>query len=110
MIVEERIYSLIVGKVPEYLELYREFGLAVQSRILGHMVGYYSSEIGSLNQVVHLWAYEDLDDRSRRRAELLSNPEWRAYTPKIRPLVISQENRILIPASFAPVPKVEIAL
>lgn len=80
----------------------------MQSETLGHMVGYYSSEVGALNQVVHLWAYESMEERTRRRAALMSHPDWKAYTPKIRPLVISQENRILIPAGFAPVPKVEI--
>jgi len=108
MIVEERIYTLIVGKVPEYLKLYEEFGLKIQTETLGHMLGYFQTEIGTLNQIVHLWAYESLEERTRRRAILLSHPDWLAYTPKIRPLVLNQENRILIPASFSPVPKVEV--
>ena len=35
MIVEERIYTLKVGKVPEQFKIYEELGLAAQKRILG---------------------------------------------------------------------------
>jgi hypothetical protein len=102
MIVEERIYNLHVGKAPEYLKLYEAEGLEVQTRILGRMLGYFSTEIGPLNQVIHLWGYDSFEDRTRRRAELMKDSTWQAYIPKIRPLVISQENKILLPASFSP--------
>lgn len=103
MIVEERSYTLVTGKAAEYLRLYEEFGRKVQTEILGHMIGYFSTDIGTLNQIVHLWGYESYDERARRRAALLAHPDWQAYTPKIRPLVLHQENRILIPATFSPI-------
>lgn len=102
MIVEERIYSLHIGAVPKYLELYETEGLAIQRPILGRMVGYFSSDIGALHQIVHLWAYKDMAERAERRAKLTSDPGWKAYVLKIRPLQISQENKILIPAPFSP--------
>jgi len=102
MIVEERIYSLHIGAVPKYLQLYEAEGLAIQRSILGRMVGYFSTDIGPLHQIVHMWAYKDLAERSERRATLLADPRWRAYSLKIRDLQISQENKILIPAPFSP--------
>ena len=77
-------------------------GLAIQRPILGHLVGYFLSEMGPLNQVVHMWAYEDLADRARRRAILLSNPDWKVYAAKVKPFVLTQENKILVPAEFSP--------
>jgi hypothetical protein len=100
MIVEERIYTLKPGKAPEYLRLYEQEGLAIQRPILGNLVGYYSTEIGPLNTVVHMWAYEDLADRTRRRALLTADARWLAYVPKTSPLVEYQENRILNTAPF----------
>ena len=79
MIVEERIYTLQVGAAPEYVRLYQEEGLAIQEPILGHLVGYYTTEIGPLNQVVHLWAYQDLEDRRERRARLVADERWKEY-------------------------------
>ena len=64
MIVEMREYTLHAGKVPEYLQLYEREGLEIQRGILGHLVGYYTTEVGeAVNQVVHLWAYESFEDR-----------------------------------------------
>ena len=48
-------------------------GMEAQKEILGHMVGYYATEIGELNQVVHMWAYEDLNSRVERRAKLMKD-------------------------------------
>lgn len=102
MIVEERIYTCYCGKSLQYVKAYEEEGLAIQRPILGHLVGYFTTELGALNQVVHLWAYEDLADRAARRARLLSNPDWKTYAAKVQPLVLSQENKILLPAPFSP--------
>ncbi len=103
MIVEQRTYTLHPGKVPEYLRLYESEGMAIQTRILGRMVGYFTTEIGPLNQIIHMWGYEDLADRARRRAQMAADPGWKAYIPKIQALIQTQETKILIPTSFSPI-------
>lgn len=79
MIVEIRTYTLHIGKVVEFLRMYAQCGRAVQIEHLGHPLGYFTSEVGELNQVVHLWRYDDLQDRARRRAALENDPRWHAY-------------------------------
>jgi len=105
MIVEQRTYNLHPSTTGEYLKRYEEEGLAIQRPILGTLVGYFSTEIGPLNQIIHMWAYEDLGDRERRRATLKAHPGWAKYSLSVRPLIISQENKILIPAPFSPYAK-----
>ena len=100
MYVEERMYTLQVGKAPEYLKLYETEGMAVQLRHLPHMVGYYVTEVGPQNLIVHLWAYEDLNQRDRCRAAMSADPGWQAYLPKIRPLILAQDTRIMKCAPF----------
>jgi hypothetical protein len=100
MFVEERMYTLHPGKIPEYLKLYQEEGLAIQTRIFPALVGYYTSEIGTLNLVVHMWAYEDLKQRAEYRAKMMADAGWQAYVRKITPLIVHQESRILNPAPF----------
>ena len=102
MIVEMRTYTLKPGKVGPYLKLYEAEGQATQTRILGRLLGYYASETGDVNQVIHLWAYDDLADRQRRRAALFADPVWLAYIPKIVDLLVTQESKILNPATFSP--------
>jgi len=100
VIVEERIYTLHAGQAAAYVRAYEAEGMAIQKPILGRMVGYYTTEFGPLNQVIHLWAYESLAEREERRARLLSDERWKAYVAKVRPMVVSQENKLLLPAPF----------
>ena len=99
-LVELREYTLHHGKVPEYLALYEAEGLAIQIPILGTMLGYYQTEVGTQNQIVHLWGYADHADREARRASLQQSAEWKAYLPKIQPLLLLQQTRIMRPAPF----------
>lgn len=102
MIYEMRTYRLKVGAVAAYLKLVQEEGIAVQKAHLGQLVGYFSSEIGPLNEVVHVWAYQDLNDRAGRRAKLAADPRWQAFLPKLQALIETMENKILVPAEFSP--------
>jgi hypothetical protein len=62
----------------------------------GKLEGYWSTEIGQLNQVMHLWSYSDLNERARLRAELAKNARWTGeYVALIRPFLARQEVRLL---------------
>lgn len=101
MIVDHRTYTLHPGKMKEYVERYEREGMAVQTRHLGQPVGWYTStDVGALNQVVHLWGYASLEDRAKRRAAMTADPEWQAYLAKQMPLIQHQENKLLAPAAF----------
>ena len=39
------------GKAAEWVTFYGERGLPVQQRLLGRLIGFFTSEIGTLNQV-----------------------------------------------------------
>ena len=103
MIVEERCYALIPGTVPLYYKDYDPRGLQIQTRILGRLIGYFHTEIGELNQVVHLWGYESLAERERRRALLAADPEWQEYLKNSPDIVVKTVSRILVPAPFSPI-------
>jgi hypothetical protein len=102
VIVEERIYRIRNGRMGRYLQLVREEGLAIQQPILGQLVGYFTTEIGVLSQVTHMWAYADLEDRRRRRQQLADDPRWQAFLPKLTENIEQAENRILLPTDFSP--------
>lgn len=103
MYYEIRTYRLKNGGIPEYLKVVGEEGIAIQKRHLGNLVGYFSSEIGPVNEIVHIWGFTGLDDRQARRARLAADPEWQAFLPKIRDLIVTAENKIMTPAAFSPI-------
>jgi hypothetical protein len=103
-LVEERTYVLHTGaSLTEYLQAYESIGLPAQKPILGGFLGYFVTELGTQNQLVHLWMYTDLEERRRRRALLAADPEWQRCLSIIRPMIMTMENRIMYPTRFSPV-------
>ncbi len=103
MIVEERCYSILPGRLADFLALYTSGPHELQRRIQGNLLGYFTTEIGGLSSLVNLWGYESLDERMKRRAQLAAEPEWQAYLKKCTPFIQKMENRILMPTSFSPI-------
>ncbi|MBM3570022.1 MAG: NIPSNAP family protein [Alphaproteobacteria bacterium] len=98
--VEMRTYTLLPGKVPDYFKLYEAKGLPVQTKYLKKLVGYYATEIGPLNQVVHMWGYDSLDERADCRARMTADPDWQAYVGEQRKNFVTMESKMLVPAPF----------
>ena len=71
--------SVYPGQHLKYLDTYEKEGLEIQRPILGNLVGYFFTDIGPLNQIVHMWGYESLDERAIRRKKLFGYEGWRAY-------------------------------
>lgn len=102
MLLEIRTYTIRGGQLAAYLEGYERQALPVQLRHLGRLVGYFVPETGTLNQVVHLWAYDDLADRGARRAAMKADAEWAKVGAALGGLVEKMETRILYPTRFSP--------
>ena len=102
MIVEERIYRIRNGCMSRYLKLVQDEGLPLQQPVLGNLLGYFTTEIGALSQVVHWWGYADLEDRRVRRQQLAADPRWQEFAPKIQACMDTMENKILKPTGFSP--------
>ena len=96
MIYELRTYTLVPGKQGEYIKLSGDVGRKARGDKYGKLEGHWSTEFGTLNQVVHLWSYPDLNERDRLRGELAKNEDWtKGYLPLIRSMLAAQENKIL---------------
>lgn len=106
MIVDMRTYTLFPGLIADYIANYEKNGLPVQKRHLGDaFMAYFITEVGQLNQVIHFWRYDSMADRENRRTRMQADPEWMAYLGQNKGSFIAQENRILKPAPFWPVPE-----
>jgi hypothetical protein len=103
MIVDVRTYTLLPRKMARYLELFEAHALPVMRRHGLDLMGYYTSLIGPLNQVVHVWRYDSLADMERKRAARDADPAWADFLVRTDGLVLTQENKVMRPASFSPV-------
>jgi NIPSNAP len=97
---EIRSYTYAPGALPGVIERWTG---AIGERIkLSPLVGAWYSEIGGLNKWVHIWAYKDLAERQRVRAEAVERGIW-PPPPSAGPgLLLKQENKLVMPASFSP--------
>jgi len=104
VIFDLRIYTLHNNKFAAWLKLYEEHGHPAQVKHCGEPVFYATSEVGELNQVVHVWKYASQADREKRRDALMADPAFQAYLQKSRELGAHQrqECRILKSTSFSP--------
>ena len=65
-------------------------------------VGYWQTEVGQLNEVVHLWVYKDLNERAAARSKALADPDWQAFLGKALPLLVNMQSTVLIPTPASP--------
>ncbi|MCE0971760.1 NIPSNAP family protein [Pseudomonas putida] len=96
-VVDYRIYTIRPRCMAAFLEAFDQLAMPILLRHLGAPLAFYTSSIGPLNQVVHLWGYDSLDDFEKRSAARDADPDFAAYLHVTRDLVVTQETRIIRP-------------
>lgn len=105
MIYDMRIYDLVPGGLAEYQAAVEEVGLPVREKYGVKLAGWYYTEIGTLNRVVHIWAFRDWAHMEEAKQQFRSDPDWvERFLPRVRPLVLRQSDQIMHSAPFAPQP------
>ena len=104
---ELRTYTLRVGAMAEAVKLYQELGFPALQKG-GHdrkLIGYFQSDTGTINQLVHLWKFEDDTDRRAHWAAVFANRDFvEGFASRFRPLVMTQEVKLLHAAPCGPPP------
>ena len=70
MIYELRTYTVRPGALGDMVKAASTVSKDIRGDNFGKLEGYWSTEIGALNQVLHMWSYSDLNERARLRGEL----------------------------------------
>jgi hypothetical protein len=97
MIYEVRTYDLKPHSVPEFE---KRFGEAYEKRKKhSELFAFFHTEIGPLNQVVHIWPYKDLMEREKIRADAQKDGTW---PPKTGEFIVAQRSDIFIPFPMSP--------
>jgi hypothetical protein len=97
MIYEMRTYDL---RPRTLAEMMNRFGEAYEKRRkFSELAAFWYTEIGPLNQVVHVWPYRDLEERSRIRAAAVKDGGW---PPKTGEFITAMRSDIMLPWSNSP--------
>ncbi len=97
MIYEMRTYDLKPRSSPEFI---KRFGAAYEKRKkLSQLAAFWTTEIGPLNQVIHVWPYQDLAERDRIRAAAIATGDW---PPNGNEFIVSMRSEIMLPWPNSP--------
>lgn len=100
---EMRTYTIKVGKVHEYLDHFEKVGLPIISKYTT-LVGWWYTDIGELNQIIHIWKYDSLDQRAENRKALYRDADWlEKFVPLAFPMLEKQESKLMYAANFSPI-------
>ena len=103
-IYELRTYTVIVGKMAEVVALYKTRGWPALAKHPPKLVGYFTGDVGALNQLVHLWKFDDDADRRAFWAGMFADADFMGFAGQLRPLLLSQENKLMMAAPWGPSP------
>jgi hypothetical protein len=98
VIYEMRTYDLKPRTLPEAL---KRFGEAYEARRkkFSPLAAFWYTEIGPLNQIIHVWPYKDLAERGRIRAEAVAAGGW---PPKLAEFILEMRSEIMVPWDNSP--------
>lgn len=101
-IYELRTYTVTVGKMNDVIALYKSEGWPALSKHPDRLCSYFTGDIGALNQIVHLWKFNDDADRRAFWSGVFNDPAFMNFAKQLRPLLQKQENKILLGAPWGP--------
>eukprot|EP00128_Syssomonas_multiformis_P015419 Colp12_sorted_trinity150504_noHs@29999 len=92
---ELRTYKIQPAKFGDFLALTKE---KIHMRTShSPLLGYWTTELGGLNEVVHIWKYDSLAQRAAVRAALGQDKKWQQeYMAVMLPMLSSQENYLML--------------
>jgi len=104
MIYEMRTYDLKPRSLPEVLKRWTD---ALPKRLeLSPLAAFWYTEIGPLNQIIHVWPYKDLEERKRIRAAAVATRKWPPVTGEF---ILNMQSDIYVPwEGSAPLPAGDI--
>ena len=100
MVIEYRAYTMKPGNLARFyaLQVERGFDGPLAPIMRECLIGYFATTSGPYEQLVHLYSLDDLEDWRRRYADIYGVPELQPYFEAVRPLMLQQENKFLLPA------------
>ena len=97
---EIRIYTFKPGGIQGVIDRWSDH--IARRTELSPLVGAWSSELGGLNKLCHIWAYKDAAERFGIREEARAKGIWPPPSRGGPNMMINQENMLVVPASFSP--------
>ena len=94
--------DVIPDKMGEFVEFLEKEGVPLFDRFGLKLVGSWTTTVGTMNQVVDLWACESLEHFGRAMTAMVRDPEFRKLDSKLRTITTSETTKLLWPLPCSP--------
>jgi hypothetical protein len=97
MIIEMRTYTLKPGTLAE---VEKRFEAALPNRLKhSKLAAFWHTEVGPLNQIIHVWPYDSFEHRNAVRAAAMKEEGW---PPPNSEFTTNMQSEVFQPAPFSP--------
>ncbi|XP_014115116.1 PREDICTED: protein NipSnap homolog 3A isoform X1 [Pseudopodoces humilis] len=90
---EIRTYDIKPAKMKEFLEMVKKYFHFRTAH--SELVGFWYSELGAMNRVLHIWKYDNFAHRTAVRHALANDKDWQGkFISAALPLIEKQHNEV----------------
>ena len=101
MIYEFRTYQIKTGSLQKVMSLFKD---KIEGRnTISKLGAFWYTEIGHLNQIIHVWQFEDDNSRRALWKTIYADQDFLKFATEFRPLVLTQENKLMTAAPWTPI-------
>jgi hypothetical protein len=93
-IVEIRVEEYERGTLPKLLATHKELAQPALSRHVGRPLACYTANVGRINCLTQLWAYDSLADYESRQAAVEADSSWKEYLRAAEGLIRYRDVRL----------------
>jgi hypothetical protein len=105
VIYELRVYRCMPGRKADVLTSFREHTMAIFKKHGLEVVGFWDTVVGDTDDVLYLMRYSSWEDRERRWAAFMADPEWHKERDRSRAhgMIVESIKTVLLQATdFSP--------
>ena len=102
MIYLEASIQVATGRMNEFMEVFAKEYLPASEKLGRKLVAQWRTSIGTLDEVVDLWAYDDLAHMQRFQEARQDSEEMVRAGNKLRSLIAHETTRLLAPTPYSP--------
>ena len=101
MIYLEASLRVVPGKMNELMEVFENEYLPASNKLGRKLVAQWKTSIGTLDEIIDLWAYDDLTHMQRFQEARAKSPEFRKASEHLRSLIAYETTRLMVPTPLS---------
>ena len=101
MIYLEAAIHVAPGKMKEFMDVFTNQYLPASERLGRRLIGQWRTFVGPLDEVVDLWAYDDLSHMQRFQEARSQSAEFKEASEHLRALIAYETTRLLVPTPLS---------